>query len=85
MTYDLAGKKVYVAGHKGMVGSAMVRRLEREGCEVIVPQVRVDLREQVAVREWMAANKSDAVVVAGPRWAASSPTIRSRASSPTTT
>lgn len=64
MTYQLAGKKVYVAGHKGMVGSAMVRRLTREGCEVIVPEVRVDLREQAAVREWVNANRPDAVVVA---------------------
>lgn len=64
MTYPLAGKKIYVAGHKGMVGSAIVRRLERANCEVIFPQARVDLREQAAVREWMAANKPDAVVVA---------------------
>lgn len=63
-TYDLVGKTVYVAGHKGMVGSAIARRLASEGCEVIFPTDRVDLREQVAVREWMAANKPDAVVVA---------------------
>ena len=31
-TYDLKGKRVYVAGHRGMVGSALVRRLERESC-----------------------------------------------------
>jgi len=64
MTYDLKGKSIYVAGHKGMVGSAMVRRLQQEDCEVIFPQARVDLREQAAVRDWMAANKPDAVIVA---------------------
>jgi GDP-L-fucose synthase len=64
MAYDLTGKRVYVAGHKGMVGSAMVRRLARENCEVVVPAERVDLREQAAVRDWMMANRPDAVVVA---------------------
>lgn len=33
--YPLAGKRVWVAGHRGMVGQALVRRLAREGCEVI--------------------------------------------------
>jgi len=36
MGYSLAGKRVFVAGHRGMVGSAIVRRLEREDCEVLV-------------------------------------------------
>lgn len=63
-TYDLTGKKVYVAGHKGMVGSAITRRLASESCEVLFPEARVDLREQAAVRDWMATNKPDAVVVA---------------------
>ncbi|MBF7012808.1 GDP-L-fucose synthase [Novosphingobium resinovorum] len=63
-TYDLAGKKVYVAGHKGMVGSALVRRLAAEKCEVIFPATRVDLREQSAVRDWMNASRPDAVLVA---------------------
>ena len=34
--YELAGKRVWVAGHRGMVGAALMRRLEREGCEPIV-------------------------------------------------
>jgi GDP-L-fucose synthase len=64
MAYNLVGKRVYVAGHKGMVGSAIVRRLAREDCEVLVADRRVDLREQAGVREWFAANRPDAVVVA---------------------
>ncbi|MXO93242.1 NAD-dependent epimerase/dehydratase family protein [Erythrobacter arachoides] len=64
MSYDLAGKRVYVAGHKGMVGSAIVRRLAREDCEVLVADRQVDLREQAAVRAWFAANRPDAVIVA---------------------
>ncbi|MCB1726051.1 MAG: NAD-dependent epimerase/dehydratase family protein, partial [Gammaproteobacteria bacterium] len=64
MAYDLAGKRVYVAGHKGMVGAAIVRRLVSERCDVLTADRTVDLREQAAVREWYAANRPDAVVVA---------------------
>ncbi|WP_285020385.1 GDP-L-fucose synthase [Novosphingobium sp. fls2-241-R2A-195] len=62
--YDLSGKKVYVAGHNGMVGSAITRRLAAENCEVISPEARIDLREQSTVRDWVAANRPDVVVVA---------------------
>lgn len=62
--YDLTGKKVYVAGHKGMVGSAIARRLAGEDCEVVHPETRIDLREQQAVRGWMAANKPEVVIIA---------------------
>ncbi|MDE1468265.1 GDP-L-fucose synthase [Aurantiacibacter sp. D1-12] len=64
MAYDLAGKRVYVAGHKGMVGSAIVRRLESENCEILTSDRSTDLREQAAVREWFAAHRPDAVIVA---------------------
>tara|TARA_B100000678_G_scaffold287844_1_gene295166 strand:+ start:2227 stop:3168 length:942 start_codon:yes stop_codon:yes gene_type:complete len=64
VTYDLVGKRIYVAGHKGMVGSAIVRRLESEGCAVLIAEPRVDLRDQTVVREWFTANKPDAVVLA---------------------
>jgi len=64
MAYNLAGKRVYVAGHKGMVGSAIVRRLQSENCEVLTSDRSTDLREQGAVRDWFAANRPDAVVLA---------------------
>jgi GDP-L-fucose synthase len=64
MAYDLAGKKVYVAGHNGMVGSAIVRRLLSEDCEILTADRSLDLREQAPVREWYAANRPDTVVVA---------------------
>ena len=63
-TYDLAGKRIYVAGHKGMVGSAILRRLETEDCEVLTAPRSVDLREQAAVRDWFAAHKPQAVFLA---------------------
>jgi len=63
--FDLSGKKVWVAGHRGMVGSAVVRRLASEGAEVLTAgRDTVDLRDQVGVRRWMEAAKPDAVVLA---------------------
>ena len=62
---DLAGKRVWVAGHRGMVGSAMVRRLASERCEVLgVDSRTLDLRDQAAVRRWVADERPDVVVVA---------------------
>lgn len=62
--FSLAGKRVYVAGHKGMVGSAIVRRLAGEECSILVADRSVDLREQAAVRSWFGANRPDVVIVA---------------------
>jgi GDP-L-fucose synthase len=63
--YSLAGKKIYVAGHRGMVGSAIVRRLSAEGCEILTAsRAEVDLRRQDQVEAWMAKNRPDAVFVA---------------------
>lgn len=65
MTYDLAGKRIWVAGHRGMVGGAVVRRLASEGCEVITAgRDTVDLVEQGQVRDWMAEARPDAIVLA---------------------
>jgi GDP-L-fucose synthase len=63
--YDLRGKRVWVAGHRGMAGSAIVRRLREEGCEILeAPRDAVDLRRQEVVERWMAENRPQAVVVA---------------------
>ncbi len=63
-TYDLRGKRVYIAGHRGMVGSALMRRLASEGCEVLTAtRAQVDLRRQAEVEEWMADARPDAVFV----------------------
>ena len=64
MPYDLSEKRIYVAGHQGMVGSAIVRRLQGEGCTILTADRSVDLREQAAVRDWFTANRPDAVVIA---------------------
>jgi GDP-L-fucose synthase len=65
MSYDLKGKKVYVAGHRGMVGSAIVRRLASEGCEILTAsRADADLTRQVEVEAWMDKNRPDAVFLA---------------------
>lgn len=62
---ELSGKKVYVAGHRGMVGSAIMRRLEREDCEVVTAgRDTLDLLDQAAVGAWMKAQRPDHVYVA---------------------
>lgn len=63
MAYDLEGKRIYVAGHRGMVGSALVRRLKPENpAEILtVGREEVDLKDQVAVNAWMKQARPDAV------------------------
>ncbi|GAA4246895.1 NAD-dependent epimerase/dehydratase family protein [Azospirillum formosense] len=60
--FSLDGKRVWVAGHRGMAGSAVVRRLEREPCEILtVGREAVDLRRQADVEAWMAEARPDVV------------------------
>ena len=63
--YQLAGKRVWVAGHRGMVGSAIARRLATENCDIItVDRAEVDLRRQADVEDWMMQTKPEAVFLA---------------------
>ena len=63
--FDIAGKRIFVAGHRGMVGSAIVRRLATEDCELLTAtRAELDLIDQAAVRGWMADRRPDAVIVA---------------------
>ena len=63
--FELSGKRVYVAGHRGLVGSALVRRLQTEDCEILtVTRDEVDLRRQAEAEGWMAEAKPEAVFVA---------------------
>jgi GDP-L-fucose synthase len=66
--YDIRGKRIYVAGHRGMVGAALTRRLEREDCTILtVSRSQVDLRDQVQVRSYFSGARPDVVVVAAAR------------------
>ncbi len=63
--YPLAGKRVWVAGHRGMVGQAIVRRLASEGCDVITAgREDADLKCQADVNAWMSRVKPDAIFLA---------------------
>ncbi len=64
-SFDLSGKRVWVAGHRGMAGSAIVRRLAREQCELVtVTRSELDLLRQADVHAWLADRKIDAVFLA---------------------
>ena len=62
--FPLAGKRIWIAGHRGMVGGALVRRLESEACEVLTTERSLDLRDQASVRAWLAEETPDAIVLA---------------------
>jgi GDP-L-fucose synthase len=65
MSYALRGKRVWVAGHRGMAGSAIVRRLAAEQCTILtVGREEVDLRRQEAVELWLARERPQAVFLA---------------------
>ncbi len=63
--FELKGKRVFVAGHRGMVGAALVRRLASEGVELqTVARAEVDLRNQAQVTDWFARARPQAVFLA---------------------
>jgi GDP-L-fucose synthase len=63
--FELAGQRVFVAGHRGMVGAAIVRRLAQEKCEILtVDRSQVDLTRQAETERWLIAAKPDAVFLA---------------------
>ena len=63
--FSLGGKRVWVAGHRGMVGSAIVRRLAGENCQILTAdRATVDLRNQTQVRSWVGENAPDVVFLA---------------------
>jgi len=65
MPFSLAGQRVFVAGHRGMVGSALVRRLADTNCEIITVEHRdVDLRRQAETENWLAQERPNAVFLA---------------------
>ena len=64
-SFRLTGRRVWVAGHRGMVGRALQRRLRHEGCDILTVERRtLDLRRQAEVEDWMAAERPEAVFLA---------------------
>jgi len=65
MPFSLSGQRVFVAGHRGMVGSALARRLAREDCQILTVEHRdVDLRRQDGAESWIEKARPDVVFVA---------------------
>lgn len=65
LPFDLAGKRVYVAGHKGMVGAALVRRLGSEACQILtVDRTTLELTHQADTERWIDRAKPHVVIVA---------------------
>jgi GDP-L-fucose synthase len=66
--FDLAGKRVFVAGHSGMAGSAVMRRLREEACNVLVAEHRdLDLTRQEQTENYLSAVRPDVVIMAAGR------------------
>ena len=62
---DIAQKRIFIAGHRGLVGKALVRRLSTEDVEIItVPKEQVDLRDQAATKLFLQQARPDIIVIA---------------------
>lgn len=65
VVFPLTGKRIFVAGHRGMVGSGLVRRLEREDCTILTAgRAELDLLSQAATLAYLEKQKPDCVIVA---------------------
>ena len=65
LLFDISGKRIFVAGHRGLVGSAIVRRLAQENCEVLAAdRAVVDLSDQRATENWLQRARPDAIFLA---------------------
>jgi GDP-L-fucose synthase len=66
--FNIAAKRIWVAGHRGMVGAAVVRRLKAESCELVVAgREEVDLTRQADVERWIERQRLDAVILCAAR------------------
>jgi len=68
LAFNLVGKRVFVAGHRGMAGSAVVRRLQQETCDVLIaPRDELDLTRQDQVQNYLSATRPDVLIMAAGR------------------
>lgn len=65
MTFSIVGKRIFVAGHRGMVGSSFIRQLREFNCEILTAdRTQLNLLDQKKTREWFARERPDAVILA---------------------
>ena len=63
--FDLSGKKIFVCGHKGMVGCALLRRFQQEDCEVLTAdRNELDLRDDRTVGAWFEKTRPNTFILA---------------------
>ena len=69
--------KVFIAGHKGMLGSSILRILKKKGCKkrIITIGEKLDLRDQIKVRKFIKKKKPDAVIIAAQKLVELKPTL----------
>src|ERR1700730_14010658 len=68
LPFNLTGTRVFVAGHCGMVGSAIIRRLKQERCEILTADRSIlDLTRQMPTEEWLKSSRPDVVIVSAAR------------------
>src|SRR6266496_2832188 len=66
--FDLTNERVFVAGHNGMAGSAIVRRLQQEHCQILTIDHReLDLSRQAATERYITSARPDVVIIAAGR------------------
>ncbi|QNQ64196.1 GDP-L-fucose synthase [Brucella sp. 6810] len=66
--YSLTGKKIFVAGHTGMVGSAILRRLQHEDCDIITAaHSALDLTRQGPTENFISGHRPDVIIIAAAR------------------
>lgn len=66
--FQLRGRRVWIAGHNGMVGSALLRRLASEDCDILtVPRSELDLIRQADTEAWLAEHRPEVVFLAASR------------------
>lgn len=65
MKFRLQNKRIWIAGHNGMVGGALVRRFDSEPCDLLLEsRATLDLLDQHAVTQWLQKTKPDAIIIA---------------------
>src|SRR5262249_3284603 len=68
LLFDLRGKRVYVAGHTGLAGSAIMRRLKSESCEILTADHKtLDLASQDQTEKWLTQVRPDVIFLAAAR------------------
>ena len=63
--FQMENTKVWIAGHRGLVGGAIAKRLSRENCSIVtIDRNELDLRDQIGVKKWLEKEKPSIIIIA---------------------